>query len=164
MFNQTFSSIRLGEKEIRANFDCFAKLWCQGDSQASQKIDFFSNVFGEPDLLLFLHYILCLLGTVHILATPPSIPMVLSISEVQSTISTLWISCPGKLLSILLWSLFEAFLVSTIQKNTLLRSHEVTEDSAAKQAMEMVDGSQGGGVRWQGHEDFCIEILSAQRV
>ena len=82
MFNQTFSSIRLGEKEIRANFDCFAKLWCQGDSQASQKIDFFSNVFGEPDLLLFLHYILCLLGTVHILATPPSISMVLHLWDI----------------------------------------------------------------------------------
>ena len=37
MFNQTFSSIRLGEKEIRAKFDCFAKLWCQGDSQHPRK-------------------------------------------------------------------------------------------------------------------------------
>ena len=30
----------------------------------------------------------------------------------------------------------------------------MTEGSVAKQAMEMVDGSQGGGVGWQGHEDF----------
>ena len=52
-----------------------------------------------------------------------SISMVLSISEIQSTISTLWISCPGSLFSVLLWFLFEAFSVSTIQKNNLLRSH-----------------------------------------